>query len=143
MELISFSIFTVLQLVALVHLGWAFGMAWPAKQRALLPMMVVGVPEGTPMPSAAPTVVVAIAISGLGVVALWGVGVVNMLAFEGVKGWALIGVAAIFGIRGVMTYLPFGPLKATVEPFRTLDLRYFAPLCLMLAAGYLAIFLSL
>ena len=66
MELISFVIFTVLQLIALVHFGWAFGMAWPAKHREALPMMVVGLPEGTPMPSVAVTVVVAIAISGLG-----------------------------------------------------------------------------
>ncbi|NOR63947.1 MAG: DUF3995 domain-containing protein [Rhodobacteraceae bacterium] len=118
-------------------------MAWPAKQRVLLVPMVVGLPEGTPMPPAALTVVVAIAISSLGVVALWGAGGIALPVFEGLKGWALISVAAIFAIRGVMTYLPFGPLKATVEPFRTLDFRYFAPLCLLLAAGYLTIFLSL
>ncbi|MBL1436604.1 MAG: DUF3995 domain-containing protein [Rhodobacteraceae bacterium] len=143
MELISFAIFVVLQLVSLVHFGWAFGMAWPAKHRAALPMMVVGLPEGSPMPSVAVTVLVAIAISGLGLVALWGAGMVNIFAFEGLKGWVLICVAAIFGIRGVMTYLPFGPLKAAVQPFRSLDLRYFGPLCLMLATGYFVIFLSL
>lgn len=143
MELISFAIFIVLQLIALVHFGWAFGMAWPAKHREALPMMVVGLPEGTPMPAPAVTVLVAIAISSLGMVALWGAGVANIGAFEGVKGWALICVAAIFGMRGVMTYLPFGPLKAAVQPFRSLDLRFFGPLCLMLATGYLAVFLSL
>lgn len=143
MELISFAVFAVLQLVSLMHLGWAFGMAWPAKQRAALPAMVVGLPEGTPMPSPILTVVVAVAISCSGWVALWGAGVIGLPAIEGMQGWALLGTAAVFGLRGVATYLPFGPLRASVEPFRTLDLHYFAPLCLLLGTGFLVIFLSL
>jgi len=143
MELISFAIFSVLLVVSLVHLGWAFGMAWPAKQREMLVPAVVGLPKGTPMPPAALTVLVAFAILGLGVVALWGAGLFALPAFAGLKGWALLGVAAIFGLRGVATYLPFGPFKVSVEPFRTLNWRYFSPLCLLLSAGYMTIFLSL
>ncbi len=106
-------------------------------------MMVVGTPKETPMPSPMLTVVVAVAISGLGVPALWGAGVVFPQSYQGFKGWAMLGEAAIFGLRGMATYLPFGPLQASVEPFRTLDRRYFAPLCLLLSTGFLAIFAAL
>ena len=143
MELISWIIFLVLGLIALVHFGWAFGMAWPAKQRELLVETVVGLPRGAPMPSAALTVIVAIAIMVLGVIALWGAGVISVPVNTNGKSWVLLGAAAIFGLRGTASYLPFGPLQASVDPFRTLDLRYFAPLCLLLASGYIAIFLSL
>ena len=37
------------------------------------------------------------------------------------------------------TFLPFGPLANTVEPFRTLDIRYYAPLILVIGLGYLAL----
>ncbi len=142
MALISYIIFAVLLLVSLVHLGWAFGIAWPAKTREMLVPTVVGLPKGTPMPSALLTVTVAFAILALGVVALWGAGGVALPIFAELKGWALLGGAAIFGVRGVATYLPFGALRASAEPFRTLDRRYFAPLCLLLSAGYIVIFLS-
>ena len=143
MELISYAIFSILLAVSIVHIGWAFGMVWPAKTRADLVATVAGAPKGSPMPPAWLTLVVAIAIFGLGLMALWGAGVVSFVALDGYKGLVLLSIVAIFGLRGALTYMPFGPLQASVEPFRTLDLRYFAPLCLLLAAGYLTIFLGL
>jgi len=143
MELISYSIFAVLSAISVMHIGWALGMAWPAKSCADLPAMVVGIPKGSPMPPAAATLVVAAGIFGLGMAALWGAGVFSLGALNSYCGWVLLAIAAIFALRGVATYLPFGPLQASVEPFRTLDRRYFAPLCLLLASGYLLIFSSL
>ncbi len=143
MELISYVIFTVLAVVSIVHIGWAFGMAWPAKSRAELPAMVAGVPNSNPMPPAALTLIVAAGIFGFGIAAIWGVGMISLGALDPYRGWVLLTITAIFALRGVATYLPFGPLQASVQPFRTLDLRYFAPLCLLLAAGYLLIFSNL
>ena len=143
MELISYAIFGILLAVSLVHIGWAFGMVWPAKTRADLVATVAGAPKGSPMPPAWLTLAVAVGIFVLGLMALWGAGVVSFGVPDGYKGLVLLGVAAVFGLRAALTYMPFGPLQAAVEPFRTLDLHYFAPLCLLLAAGYLAIYLSL
>ncbi len=143
MALISYAIFGILFAVSIVHIGWAFGMVWPAKTRADLVATVVGAPNGSPMPPTWLTLLVAVAIFGLGVLALWGAGVVLFAALEAYKGWVLLSIVVVFALRGALTYMPFGPLQASVEPFRTLDLRYFAPLCLLLAAGYLAIYLSL
>lgn len=99
--------------------------------------MVVGVPEGRPMPPPWLTLAVAAAILALGVAALWGAGGVS-----GFRAYPMLAIAAVFALRGVATYLPFGPLQASVQPFRRLDRRYFAPLCLLLAAGYLMLYFA-
>jgi len=143
MVLISWIIFLILSVVSGVHIGWAFGMAWPAHSRAKLGSVVAGVAEGKPMPPAWLTFIVALAIFGLGAAALWGAGVISVSTLGAYKGWVLISITIVFFARGVLTYLPFGPLQAAVQPFRTLDLRYFAPLCLLLAAGYVTIYLGL
>ncbi len=135
-------VFLTLQAVALLHLGWAFGMSWPAASRDALGAMVVGVPEGTPMPSRGLTILVAMGISAAGWLAPWGAGWFSLGGLDGLRLWALLGAVAIFALRGGLTYMPFGPLQASVEPFRSLDMRFFAPLCLVLALGYLAILLG-
>ncbi len=140
MTLIPYCIFVVLAAVSALHVGWAFGMAWPAKTRAGLPAMVVGTPEGSSMPPAWLTLAVAAAILALGVAALWGAGMVAGLTAY--RPWVMLAMAAVFALRGMATYLPFGPLQASAQPFRRLDRHYFAPLCLLLAAGYLALYLA-
>ncbi len=136
-------VFLLLQVVALVHIGWAMGMSWPAESRDKLVALVIGLPEGTSMPSAGLTVAVAVAISMVGLGALWGAGWFSLGVLDRYKSWLLLGAAAVFLVRGVLTYMPFGPLQASVEPFRTLDLRYFAPLCFALALGYLITYFSM
>ncbi len=143
MALISYIIFALLSVVSVLHIGWALGMAWPAKTRAELPTIVVGAPTGSPMPPALLTLVVAFAIFGLGVAGLWGAGVVSFAGANAFRLWVLLAISAIFALRGVATYLPIGPLQANVQPFKTLDRHYFAPLCLLLAAGYLVLALGL
>ena len=143
MALISYAIFAILSVVSLLHFGWAFGMAWPAKTRAELPAWVAGAPIGSPMPPAALTFGVAIAIFGLGVAALWGAAVFSLSGLDVYRAGVLLAITAVFALRGIATYLPFGPLHAAVEPFRRLDLRYFAPLCLWLAAGYFTLYMGL
>lgn len=142
MVLISWIIFLILSVVSGVHIGWALGMAWPAQSRAKLVSMVAGVAEGNPMPPAWLTFAVALAIFGLGSAAIWGAGVFSAGVMDAFKGWVLLAIAAVFFLRGALTYMPFGPLRSAVQPFRALDLRYFAPFCLLLAAGYLVIFLG-
>jgi len=104
---------------------------------------VVGSPKGVPMPSAGLTVFVAISIFGLGLAALWGANMFSLGRIDGLKTWILPAIIAVFALRGVASYLPFGPFQSSAEPFRTLDRHYFAPLCGLLAVGYLAIFMSL
>ena len=143
MAMIAVMVFLVLEVVALVHICWALGMSWPAEKREQLGAMVVGTPIGVAMPPAWLTLLVAIGISLLGGVSLWGVRWFSLGMLDIMRRPVLLAATFVFCVRGVATYAPFGILQASAEPFRTLDKRYFAPLCLLLAIGYVAIYVSL
>ncbi len=94
------------------------------------------------MPGLLLTLVVAGGIAAAGVVALWGGGALALQLPVWMRTASLAVLAAIFLLRGIASYLPFGPLSDTVEPFRTLDMRYYAPLILVIGLGYLALLWS-
>ncbi len=142
MMVVAASVFSLLQAVALLHLAWAIGLSWPARSREKLSATVIGLPEGSPMPPAWLTILVALGISLAGWLALWGGGWFSLGEFEPLRKWGVGAGAVVFALRGGMTYMPFGPLQASAEPFRTLDSRFFAPLCLILAIGYLLLWLG-
>ncbi len=50
-------------------------------------------------------------------------------------------IAAVFLARGVAGYLPAWRRGHALEPFATWDRRFYAPLCLLVAAGYAALLL--
>ncbi len=137
---------------ALVHAGWATGMSWPGENRDALADLVVGV---RPFPSAPLT---------LGVVGLIGLGI-GLVRHESkeVEGrglrqldsnvetppmtlpeplvsrllrwsaWAVPAVLAARGVGGlVVSALEIGP---AADVFRHWDLRFYSPLCLVLAAA--------
>lgn len=140
MTLIGFLVCGLLLPIALVHVGWAFGMHWPAKDETSLIRTVIGTQGMTRMPGSGLTLLVAAMIGLAGVCALWlGGSVVLPLPgwFQTVTGSLL---ALVFAARGIATFLAAlfgaGPLMERVEPFATLDRRLFAPLCLVLALGF-------
>jgi len=139
MNVVALLMFILLQGVALVHVGWGLGMRWPAKSRGELVAMLIGQPMGTPMPPAWLTQLVALGISGIGIAALWGAGWFSLGCLEAWKGRALAAIVVVFALRGGATYVPFGVLQASVEPFRRLDRLYFAPVILLFACGFLGL----
>jgi hypothetical protein len=142
MTLVSILIFVVLGATAIIHIMWGFGMKWPARDDQGLSDMVVGTKGATFMPGLLLTLVVAGGIAAAGVFALWGGGVIALPLPTWMRTASLAVLAAIFLLRGIATYLPFGPLADTVEPFRTLDMRYYAPIILVIGMGYLALLRS-
>lgn len=146
MTLLGFLVCKVLVLIALVHAGWALGMHWPAKSEASLIRTVIGTPGMTKMPGPGLTLIVAVAIAITGLCALW-LGDVFALPlpgwFETVTGSVL---ALVFASRGFATVFGSmfgaGPLRQRVEPFATLDRRLYAPLCLLLALGFVVLTFS-
>ena len=139
MTQISFLIFGVLSATAFVHILWGFGLTWPLRDQQTLINTVVGAKGMTQMFSLWLTLAVAAGIAAAGVFALWGGGVVTLPLPLWMRPASLAVLAAIFLLRGVASYLPFGPLYNTVEPFRTLDMRYYAPLILAIGLGYLVL----
>lgn len=132
----------ILFVVAIVHAGWAFGMNWPAKDEQTLIKTVIGHPDIKKMPNRYLTLVVALAITLAGLCALVGAEVIMPPLPNWMIDSALVILALIFAARGASSYVTDGPLGQRVEPFATLDRRYFAPLCLLLSACYGIIFFS-
>lgn len=140
---ISILIFVVLVATAGIHVLWGLGKTWPMRSKQELINAVVGSKGLTRMPSMGLTLMVAVGIAAAGVFALWGGGVVELPLPLWMRTASLAVLAAIFLLRGAATYLRFGPITNTVEPFRTLNMRYYSPLIMVIGAGYLVLLLSI
>ncbi len=133
--------------VALLHLFWALGGLWPAQSAQELACMVVGVEREGAMPGRAVTLIVAVLIALAGLWPLLYLGVVGPALTSGLRESGLIEfgmwlLVLVFGLRGAVTYLP-GPWQAGgVEPFRTLNRRYYSPLIGLIGVGYLILLLG-
>lgn len=135
--MIAWVIFVVLQTIAAIHILWAFGVYWPASSGKELSAMVAGVQNPSTMPPTVLTIFVAGCFSAMGIAALWEAGVIDLPWLAALQGKIALLLTVIFIGRGVLTYLPFGPLAKASEPFRTLDLQAFAPLSICLGLGFL------
>ncbi len=130
----------ILVAIAALHGAWALRIWWPLGDEADLARAPVGTRDITKMPSpAACWAVVLVLLAG----ALWLQLPRDAGGLRGAVVLAGLGVMTLaFLARGVAAYVPalrrFGP----EEPFATLDRRYYAPLCLALAAGTAAVLLS-
>ena len=140
-EPIAYSVFGVLALVAAVHYFWATGSTWPVATRDEFVRTFVGLDESKSMPGKVLTMLVATLILLAGALALWGTGLINLPLPDWSKPHLLWAMFAVFLARGLLTYVL--PKLPRAEPFKTLDRRYYAPLCLALPAGYLCLALNI
>ncbi len=137
MILVAGMIFLVLTVTALLHIAWGVGVTWPAKSEQALVDAVLGMEGASKIPSLGLTLAVAGGMLAAAVIALWGAGVVALPLPEWIRTAGLATLAAIFLLRGVVTYLPV-PMPA-VQPFYRLNRLYYSPLILVIGAGYLAL----
>ncbi|MFC9558962.1 DUF3995 domain-containing protein [Agromyces sp. NPDC056965] len=118
--------------VGVLHAAWASGSSWPAKSRAELADATVGSTTAPPAPVATATVAVMATAAGIIVGGALGDRPIAVLARRA-AGLALLTRAAVGGvIAGRALGLP-----DPSDRFRTLDARYYRPLCLILGAGAL------
>jgi hypothetical protein len=129
-------VFIVLTIAAALHLYWAFGGLWPARNEMALARMVVGSKGITRMPSRALTIVVAVLIFTAGALALMRVLIVPAILPVPLLRCSMFVLAMIFLARGSLSFTAFFRNRQTEEPFLTLDRRYFGPLCLALGAAF-------
>ncbi len=138
MKTLSILLFAVLTVIAALHAYWALGGLWPAKSEAELIRTVIGQKNFVRMPPAWMTFVVS--------------GLVMTAAFIGLSasgalpiGWpwlarlGALGVALVMLARGAVTYVLPDANHALLEPFATLNYRYYSPLCLALGVGFLCL----
>jgi len=136
--LLAWTTFLLLLGIAGVHVYWAFGGVWPAKERALLPR-VVAASNDTRMPPVPITLIVAALIFVAGLLPLMWTGVLPLLLPGALVALALWGLVAVFLGRGLVTYTPIGKSVFAVEPFNGLNRKYYSPLCIVLGVMILVI----
>ncbi len=142
MKFIAISIFTTLTATALLHVAWGFGLLWPGVDQQSLVNTVIGSPEISQIPRLPLTLAVALGIFAAGVCALWGANIIKLPLPNWMQKISILVLTLIFGIRGIMTYIPNSPLSTSVEPFLTLNFIYFSPLIIAISAGYAYIWFS-
>lgn len=126
----------VLFVVSAFHLIWAAGFAWPCADRHTLMRTVVGNPDLRDFPSAGLTLAAALAIAAAGVFALFAGGIFSVPQPRWLLTGGLAVLTMIFLARGLSSYTLMRVWSRPCEPFATLDRRYFAPLCILLGAGF-------
>ena len=129
---IAVGLCVIMSVIASVHVYWAFGGIWPAKTRVQLADTVIGHQE---MPGFLPTIVVAIlmfGLAGFGPLLVWG----GFAFLESpIANWMAWAISAVFFLRALSTVAMPWFIEAS-EPFRSLDKRFYAPLCVVLGIGY-------
>jgi hypothetical protein len=124
-----------LLLLALLHVYWGYGGAWPARSREELGPMVVGTTPRDTMPNM-PNLLACLAVAGLLVVAA---GLIALAGFTPEPSWVWrvgsAGVGVVLLVRGLGGYLD-GRLRPATrdQPFYALNRRIYSPLCLILAS---------
>jgi hypothetical protein len=134
MTVVAQALSAVLALIAAIHVLWGIGLWVPIRDEAPLARTVVGAAGIERMPGAVPCALVAVALMA-GITWIW-------LPPDGLRQLGLAAGAAIFSVRGVLAYLPVWRRLTPVQPFATLDRRLYGPLCLLLGAGFLALFIE-
>lgn len=126
----------VLGLTAALHLYWAVGGSWPAADREHLPATVIGTTSAA-MPPAGLTLCVAVLIAMAGVLPLIWTGAIDLPLPRWLVGAGMGINVVIFLVRGLVPYSPLWQRFEVVEPFETLNRRYFSPLIIALGLGFL------
>ncbi len=126
METLSFALALPLLALSALHLLWAFRVWVPIRSEAALARATTGFPGATTMPSPLLCALVAGVLLIGATLPYWPESPLRSLMI-----W---GMAAVFVGRGAITYTAFWRKLTPVEPFATLDRRYYGPLCLILGA---------
>ena len=138
---LAMAIAVELAAIAALHAYWAFGGLWPGTDVDSLVRTVVGVKDMRAMPSRPLTLAVAMALVAAGLPPLAKASLLPVFLPAGLVQACLVFVGAVFVLRGLVPYLPFGK-PHRVEPFATLDRRLYGPLCLVTALAYAALWAS-
>jgi len=137
MNAIGLALTAVLAAIAGLHAIWAARIWWPVRDEAALARTIAGFRGIDRMPGMLPSVAVAAAVlASLLLVAdlSWASGLTHLPAWVVRSASALAGL--VFLGRGVIGFTPFWAKLTPEEPFRTLDRRYYSPLCILIGLGF-------
>lgn len=131
----------ILLAVGILHFLWGLRIFWPLGDEKALARAAVGARDVVAMPPSYQSHLVALALIVAAADALFLSGVESALPT-----WLVLlvgcGFCLVFVLRGVAGYVPAWARLTPEQPFRTLDKRYYSPLCLMLGAAFAALLIS-
>ena len=133
---ISALIFLVLLTVSGLHLAWALGSTFPARDERSLSKAAGGFKDAEKMPSALASLLVAIATLAAAVWPFMMRGSFGLFWPNWLVSFGAIILVLVFLGRGVTGYTNWMRKICPEEPFATLNRRYYSPLCLMIGAGF-------
>ena len=136
MAIISWSIFLILGAISLLHLYWAFGGFWPGHDASSLANTVVGTKNMTTMPSTGVTIFVAACIFAAALLPLMWSAQIPYIIPQGLVWAGMWIVLFVFVSRGILGLSPFFNELSPMQPFASLNRKYYSPLCLLLGAGF-------
>jgi len=134
---VSILLIGVLLALSSIHAYWACGGRWPGHNEASLVERVVGRTSGMRAPSPASCVAVAAALATSAGLVVFETLAVAPRPFEVLVGIGFWGAGLVFLARGVAGFTP-AFRYAEETPFYRLNRRYYSPLCLLIAAAFVA-----
>ncbi len=134
-------VFFILFVISLIHIYWSFGGLWPARDGLSLSRMVIGVERATP-PHGFVTLVVAGIIFFAGYLPMAWVEVFPLPVSQTVLYIMMVLNGLVFLLRGLVTYTPLMKKYSIVEPFTSLNKKYYSPLCLFVGVSVFIILFS-
>jgi Protein of unknown function (DUF3995) len=140
--LIALLVFVTLAAIALLHLAWGLGSAFPCKDRTRLAQTVIGRRGEAGMPPDASSLCVGSAIF---LAALWPLmmqGWIFTFVPAALQGFGALVLTAVFIGRGIVGLTPWFRRLLPEEPFVTLNRNYYCPLCIALGLCYLFILIG-
>jgi hypothetical protein len=136
MTLLAVMLFLALAALAAVHAAWGLGMRWPVQDERDLVALVVGRTGQTRMPDPIQCFAAAAALLGAGLVALAMADLVHAPGPQFLATAAGAFVTLVFAARGMAAYLPAWRRRFSQQPFATMDVSWYAPLCFLLAVAF-------
>jgi hypothetical protein len=132
--LLGLAVAAVLFVLAALHAYWGVGGVWPGADAASCARTVGGFPGVASMPGPGPCFAVAAALAVAALLAA-AEGGLSLPLPSPLLDLATLGAALVFLGRGIAGFTPSWRRLTPEQPFATLDVRYYSPLCLAIGAG--------
>mgnify|MGYP000329793601 CR=1 FL=1 len=128
--------------IAALHLLWAAGAHWPAKDEATLAKTVVGSKGIQKMPPQLASLLVGLVLIGAAHVVLAFAGLMQGLMLFQMYRIILVAMILVFSFRGLAAYTQHWRAMVPEQPFARLDQTRYGPLCIVIAALLLDVALT-
>lgn len=135
MTFLAATIALVLVALAALHAYWGFGGVWPGRDAEDCVRRVAGFSGVRRMPGPGPSFAVAAALLAAAALVTREGGLIATSVHAGFFSFATLCAALVFLGRGIAGFTPAWRRLTPEQPFATLDVRYYSPLCLAIGAG--------